>query len=57
MIVARTIADLAGAEHIDSDHVSEAVQFRSLDRRTSPKEALITPGRFGASEKMLFLES
>ena len=31
--VARTIADLAGADHIDSDHVSEAVQFRSLDRQ------------------------
>ncbi|MFO1476084.1 MAG: YifB family Mg chelatase-like AAA ATPase [Verrucomicrobiota bacterium] len=31
--VARTIADLAGAEHLASDHVSEAVQFRSLDRQ------------------------
>ena len=31
--VARTIADLAAADKVNSDHVSEAIQLRSLDRQ------------------------
>ena len=31
--IARTIADLAGAPDLEPVHVSEAIQYRSLDRR------------------------
>ena len=31
--VGRTIADLAGADEITSEHLSETLQYRTLDRQ------------------------
>lgn len=38
--VARTIADLEGSQHIQTQHISEAVSYRAMDRLMSKPHAL-----------------
>jgi hypothetical protein len=43
--IARTVADLDGAGELQPKHVSEAIQYRSLDRRASVSEVASTAWR------------
>jgi magnesium chelatase family protein len=47
--VARTIADLSDEDHVQSDHLAEAIDFRILDR--TPAVAL-TPNIQAIREKL-----
>jgi len=49
--IARTIADLAGSPELESRHVSEAIQYRALDRRrmTPPADDAAAPVPAGGS--------
>ncbi len=40
--LARTVADLSGSEAICAAHVSESIQYRSLDRRMGAVETILS---------------
>jgi magnesium chelatase subunit ChlI-like protein len=42
--IGRTIADLAGAEDLSPSHMSEAIQYRSLDRRRAARRVRRSSG-------------
>lgn len=42
--LARTIADLEGAETIGASHVAEAIQYRALDRRLETRTGMLAAG-------------
>ncbi|MGH7517017.1 MAG: hypothetical protein ACREOC_06040 [Gemmatimonadales bacterium] len=51
--IARTIADLAGADEVGADHVAEAIQYRSLDPAPPEGRCLTRPAIAPAPPKVV----